>query len=320
MIKVAIVGYGNLGKGVEKALAFQSDMECVGIFTRRDPELISSNSAVYKIEEIKNHKIDVAILCGGSATDLMLQGPELIKDFNIVDSFDTHAKIPEHYERLNKVARENNRLGMISSGWDPGLFSLMRLLGEAILPQGSMATFWGKGVSQGHSDAIRRIEGVKYGIQYTIPKKEAIDKTLAGNGLNLQARDRHLRICYVVLDENAKESEVKEKIVTMPHYFSDYDTEVNFISEEEFFQKHNKMPHGGMVIHHAKTSKENSQAIQFQLTLESNPEFTASVNVACARAVYRAHQEGRVGVVTMFDIPLSYLSPKSDAVLRKELL
>lgn len=320
MIKVAIVGYGNLGKGVEKALKFQDDMKCVGIFTRRNPKELSSDTPVYPIDDVANHDIDVAILCGGSATDLMVQGPELLKHFNIVDSFDTHAKIPEHYETMNQVGKENNRLGMISSGWDPGLFSMIRLLGESILPQGSVSTFWGPGVSQGHSDAIRRIKGVKYGVQYTIPQKEAIEKTMAGKGETLQTRDKHLRRCYVVIEESASKEEIQNQIVTMPHYFSDYDTEVNFISEDEFLKNHTSMPHGGMVIHHANTSDEMSQTIQFQLSLDSNPEFTASVNVACARAVYRAYNEGKTGVVTMFDLPLSYLSTKSDEALRASLL
>lgn len=320
MIKVAIVGYGNLGKGVEKALALQSDMECVGIFTRREPHTIKAQNPVYSIEGISKHQIDVAILCGGSATDLVHQGPSLLKECNIVDSFDTHAKIPEYFEKMNQVAKENGRLGMISTGWDPGLFSMIRLLAESALPQGESTTFWGYGVSQGHSDAIRRIEGVRHAVQYTIPKEEAVEMTMLGKGSELTTRDKHLRRCFVVLEETALEEKVKEAIVSMPHYFSDYDTEVNFISEEVFFNEHMTMPHGGTVIYRGKTSEENIQTIQFKLALDSNPEFTASVNVACARAVYRAFNEGRVGAVTMFDLPLAYLSPKTDEALRKNLL
>lgn len=320
MIKIAIVGYGNLGRGVEQALSFQKDMTCIGIFTRREPSTIKAKNPVYHIDDITNHEIDVAILCGGSATDLMHQGPEILSNFNVVDSFDTHAKIPEHYKNMEEVALHHDKLAMISTGWDPGLFSIMRLLSTAILPQGKYTTFWGRGVSQGHSDAVRRIEGVKNAVQYTIPREEAVKSVLSGDDKDLGTRDKHLRQCYVVKEEWAEEESIREQIVNMPHYFADYDTIVEFIDEETFLKEHNTMPHGGRVIHRANTSPNTSQTMQFILDLDSNPEFTASVNVACARAVYRAYNEGQRGVVTMFEVPLAYLSSKSMMQLREELL
>lgn len=318
-MRVAIVGYGNLGKGVEKAVLQQPDMELVGVFTRRDPKSLDSASPCYSVNDLKDHNVDVAILCGGSATDLISQGPEFAAITNVVDSFDTHARIPEHFADMN-AACGNERLAMISTGWDPGLFSLARLLGEAVLPGGDTTTFWGPGVSQGHSDAIRRIEGVRRGVQYTIPREEAVKAVAEGKGDALTTRDKHLRRCYVVAEEGADQEAIREAIVTMPNYFDEYDTEVNFIDEATFDAEHTAMPHGGRVLRRGETSPGVGQLITFSLDLASNPEFTAAVNVACARAVYRAHQEGRRGCVSIFDLPLAYLSPKSQDDLLAHLL
>lgn len=320
-IRIGVVGYGNLGKGVLKAVKQNEDMEVVGVFTRRDNLVIEGVNTVHisKISEYKND-VDVMILCGGSATDLPKQGPAISEMFNTVDSFDTHAKIPEYFENVDKVAKAAGTLSMISVGWDPGLFSLNRLMGQCILPQGKDYTFWGKGVSQGHSDAIRRIEGVQDGKQYTIPKEEALNKVRNGENPELTTREKHLRVCYVVLKDGADKAKVENEIKTMPNYFSDYDTEVNFISQEELDKNHSGLPHGGFVIRSGVTGDGNKERIEFSLSLDSNPEFTSSVIVAYARAIVRMAKEGKCGACTVFDVPPAYLSPKTGAELRKELL
>lgn len=321
-IKVGIVGYGNLGRGVIKSIAQNPDMSVEAIFTRRDNVEVEGFGTATNISEIEKFKdkIDVMILCGGSATDLPKQGPEISKLFNTVDSFDTHAKIPEYFEAVDKSAKESNHLSIISVGWDPGLFSLNRLISESILPVGEGYTFWGKGVSQGHSDAIRRIEGVKNAVQYTIPKEEALERVRSGENPELTTREKHLRVCYVVLNEGVNEAKVAEEIKTMPNYFDEYDTEVNFISEEVFKKEHSSMPHGGFVIRSGKTGNGNNEQIEFSLKLDSNPEFTSSVLTAYARAIAKMAKEGKKGAITVFDVPPAYLSPKSASQLRKELL
>ena len=321
-IRLGIVGYGNLGRGVEKAIAQNPDMELVAVFTRRSPESLDTNAKAVNMSEILDYKgkIDVMLLCGGSATDLAEQGPEISKHFNTVDSFDTHARIPEYFEMVDNSAKEGGNTSLISTGWDPGLFSLNRLLGECVLPEGDEYTFWGKGVSQGHSDAIRRISGVKRGVQYTVPSEDALSTVRAGEKLDISATDRHERVCYIVLEEGADSASIEKEIVTMPNYFADYKTTVNFISEEEFQNEHTGMPHGGSVFRQGRTGEGTSQVIEFKLNLGSNPEFTSSVLVACARAVNRFASEGRVGAITAFDIPYAYLSPKSGGEIRKELL
>jgi len=323
-IKIGIVGYGNLGKGVEKAIRQNPDMELVAVFTRRDPARLQAETEV-RFEPISaaeqyRGKIDVMILCGGSATDLPEQTPVMARLFNTVDSFDTHARIPEFFEAVDAAAKQGGTLSIISTGWDPGLFSLNRLLAEAILPQGKDYTFWGKGVSQGHSDAIRRVPGVKAGVQYTVPVQEAIDRIRAGETPDLSTREKHVRQCFVVAEEGADKEKIREAIVTMPNYFADYDTTVTFITEEELQTHHRGMPHGGFVIRSGITGESTKQLIEFSLKLESNPEFTASVLVACARAGYRMRREGAVGAKTIFDLPIGYLSPKSPEQLRRELL
>ncbi|MGG1312776.1 diaminopimelate dehydrogenase [Cohnella laeviribosi] len=323
-IKIGIVGYGNLGKGVEKAIRQNPDMELVAVFTRRDPARLQAETEV-RFEPISaaeqyRGKIDVMILCGGSATDLPEQTPVMARLFNTVDSFDTHARIPEFFEAVDAAAKQGGTLSIISTGWDPGLFSLNRLLAEAILPQGKDYTFWGKGVSQGHSDAIRRVPGVKAGVQYTVPVQEAIDRIRAGETPDLSTREKHVRQCFVVAEEGADKEKIREAIVTMPNYFADYDTTVTFITEEELLAHHRGMPHGGFVIRSGITGEGTKQLIEFSLKLESNPEFTASVLVACARAGYRMRREGAVGAKTIFDLPIGYLSPKSPEQLRRELL
>lgn len=323
MIKIAIVGYGNLGRGVERALKQSADMELVGVFSRRNPATVQTDGApAFAMEELiaQKGKIDVCILCGGSATDLPVQTPEITKNFNTIDSFDTHAKIPEHYANVDQAAKENQTVSIISTGWDPGLFSLNRLYAESILPQGDTYTFWGKGVSQGHSDALRRIEGVADAIQYTIPKSEVIEKLKAGEKLELTTRDKHLRECFVVLEETADEKAIKEEIVTMPNYFDEYDTIVHFITAEELKRDHQAMPHGGTVLRTGTTHEDTKQVIEYNLQLESNPEFTASVLVAYARACARLAEEKQFGAFTVLDIAPKYLSPVDDATLRKELL
>ena len=324
MIKVGIVGYGNLGRGVTLAVNSAPDMECVGIFTRRDPSSITPavDFPVYSMEKLGEFKgkIDVLLLCGGSATDLPKNTATLLKDFNTVDSFDTHAKIPEYYSALEKVAKENNTLSAISIGWDPGVFSIARMLFGAVLPNGNDYTFWGKGVSQGHSDAIRRIEGVKNAIQYTIPKEEALDSVRNGLNPTLTAREKHLRECFVAICEGADKKEIENQIKTMPNYFADYDTVVNFVSEEEVKKMQQKLSHGGFVFRSGNTTEENSHLLELSLKLDSNPEFTGSVLTSYGRAVARLSKEGKCGVVTVFDVPLKYLSPMSEEQLREHLL
>lgn len=324
-IKVGIVGYGNLGKGVEAALKRAPDMELVGVFTRREPSglrLLDPATPAYRLAEIDafHEKIDVLILCGGSKQDLPKQGPALAALFNTVDSFDTHAKIPEYFDAVDRAARQAGTTAIISVGWDPGLFSLNRLFGEAILPEGDTYTFWGKGLSQGHSDAVRRVPGVKAGVQYTIPSPEAMAQVRSGARPTLTTREKHRRECYVVLEDGADPAEVERQIVTMPHYFADYDTTVHFISEEELRRDHAAMPHGGFVIRSGSTGEGTAQLMEFSLKLGSNSEFTASVLVAYARAAYRLNRRGRIGAKTVLDVAPGLLSPKSPEQLRKELL
>lgn len=321
-IKVGILGYGNLGRGVELAISKSEDMELVAVFTRRDNVVTNMGVTCINVNKIIEYrdKIDVLIMCGGSATDLPVQGVQMIKHFNTVDSFDTHARIPEYFDAMDKVAKENGKLGIISVGWDPGLFSIARMLFGAVLPNGNDYTFWGKGVSQGHSDAIRRVNGVKAGVQYTIPKTEALDKVRNSENPNLTARDKHLRECFVVAKEGADQKQIEQDIKNMPNYFADYDTIVHFITEEELKREHNAMPHGGFVIRSGKTTDEHKHILEFSLKLDSNPEFTSSVLVAYARAIAKLSKEGKTGAVTVFDIPLTYLSAKKPEELRKNLL
>lgn len=323
MIKVGIVGYGNLGKGVKKAVSQACDMELTGIFTRRDPASIqpAGMTPVYGLEDAVQFEkeIDVMILCGGSATDLPQQTPEFAARFNVVDSFDTHARIPEHFDRVNQAAVKAGKTAAISIGWDPGLFSLNRLIAESILPEGNSYTFWGRGVSQGHSDAIRRIEGVADARQYTIPVPEAIESVRNGENPDLSTRQKHTRDCYVVAEEGADLERIESEIIHMPNYFSDYDTTVHFITKEELADNHSSLPHGGFVMR-SGTTGDNSHLIEYSLKLDSNPEFTASVLTAVARAVVRMNQEGLAGARTIFDIPAGYLSWKSPEELRKSML
>ena len=326
-IRVGIMGYGNLGRGVECALKQNPDMELVAVFSRRNPDTVSiltKGVKVYSADDVQNMQdaIDVLIICGGSATDLPKQTKEYAKYFNVVDSFDTHANIPQHYEAVNEAAMEAGNIAMISVGWDPGMFSLNRLYGGAILPQGSDYTFWGKGVSQGHSDAIRRVEGVANGKQYTVPVEEALMRVRSGENPVLSTREKHTRECFVVAKEGADKEKIVSDIKNMPNYFADYDTTVNFITEEELKEKHSGIPHGGFVIRSGKTgwNEENTHIIEYSLKLDSNPEFTASVLVAYARAAYRMNQEGMKGCKTVFDVAPAYLSPLSGEELRKHLL
>lgn len=321
-IKIGIVGYGNLGKGVELAIRQNTDLELVAVFTRRDPQSIPTQAQAIHIDQITEYRdiIDVMIICGGSSTDLPEQVPYIAQWFNTVDSFDTHAKIPEFFNTVNKAAKDHNKLSLISTGWDPGLFSMLRLLGESILPQGETYTFWGKGLSQGHSDAIRRISGVKGGVQYTIPIESALDRVRQGENPVLTTAEKHERICYVVAEDGADTSVIEHTIKTMPNYFADYNTTVHFISEEELKANHSAMPHGGKVFRSGITGTDTKQNIEFGLTLESNPEFTASVLVAFSRAVYKLAQKGETGAMTVYDIPLGALSPKSAEDLRREIL
>lgn len=326
-IRIGIAGYGNLGKGVEHSLAQNPDMELVAVFTRRKPEDLSiytKSAKVLNIDSIKDmvDEIDVMILCGGSATDLPIQGPEMAKLYNTIDSFDTHAKIPEYFESMDKVAKENGNVSIISVGWDPGMFSINRLYAESVLVDGNTYTFWGKGVSQGHSDAIRRVEGVKNAIQYTVPIQDALESVRNAENPTLSTREKHLRECYVVAEEGADKARIEAEIKNMPNYFSDYNTVVNFISEEELKANHNKMPHGGFVLRSGKTGEngQNNHIIEYSLKLDSNPEFTSSVLVAYARAAYRLSKSGDKGAKTVFDIAPAMLSPKSSADIRKELL
>ena len=342
-IRIGILGYGNLGRGVESAIAHNEDMELVGVFTRRNPEdvtILTKTAKVARAEEAPDwkDKLDVMILCGGSATDLPAQTPKYAADYNVVDSFDTHAKIPEHFAAVDKAAREAGNTAVISAGWDPGMFSLNRLYGSAVLPDGKDYTFWGRGVSQGHSDAIRRIAGVKDARQYTIPVESALEAIRSGETPELTTRQKHTRECFVVAEEGADKAAIEKEIVTMPNYFADYDTTVHFvdqetllrehdttvhfISQEEMERDHRSLPHGGFVIRSGKTGwdLEHNHVIEYSLKLDSNPEFTSSVIVACARAAYRMKQEGMTGCKTILDLPPAYLSSKSGEELRKELL
>lgn len=326
-VRIGILGYGNLGRGIECAIRQNQDMELVAVFTRRDPQQVKIQTegvSVYKVDQITEFqdKIDVLILCGGSATDLPKQTPEYAKYFNVIDSFDTHANIPQHFADVDEVAKANGHVAMISVGWDPGMFSLNRLYAESILPEGKDYTFWGKGVSQGHSDAIRRVKGVKDGKQYTIPVDAALEAVRSGSNPELTTRQKHTRECFVVAEEGADLAQIEHDIKTMPNYFSDYDTTVHFISEEELKRDHSGIPHGGFVIRSGKTglNKEHNHIIEYSLKLDSNPEFTASVLVAYARAVYRMQQEGMKGCKTVFDVAPAYLSPMSGEELRAHLL
>lgn len=326
-IKIGILGYGNLGRGVECAVKQNDDMELVAVFTRRNPEdvkILTETATVCNVADVEDwkDKIDVMIICGGSATDLPKQTPVYAKMFNVIDSFDTHARIPEHFANVDAAAKEGGHVGIISVGWDPGMFSLNRLYANAILPDGNDYTFWGKGVSQGHSDAIRRVEGVKDGKQYTIPVEAALKAVRNGENPELTTRQKHTRECFVVLEEEADAAKVEEEIKTMPNYFSDYDTTVHFISEEELKANHSGIPHGGFVLRSGKTGwdGENKHLIEYSLKLDSNPEFTSSVLIAYARAAYRLASEGQSGCKTVFDIAPAYLSAKSGEELRKHML
>ena len=326
-IKIGILGYGNLGRGVECAIKQNPDMELAAVFTRRNPDdvkILTEGVKVYPVDEMEKMKdsIDVLILCGGSATDLPVQTPKHASMFNVVDSFDTHAKIPEHFAQVDEAAKQSGKVGIISVGWDPGMFSLNRLYANVILREGNDYTFWGKGVSQGHSDAVRRIEGVKDARQYTIPVPAALEAVRAGKNPELSTREKHTRECFVVAEEGADKARIEEEIKTMPNYFSDYDTTVHFITEEEMKANHSGLPHGGCVIRSGKTgwNQEHNHVIEYSLNLDSNPEFTASVIVAYARAAYRMNKEGMSGCKTVFDVAPAYLSEKSGEELRAHLL
>lgn len=325
-IRIGIVGYGNIGRGVERAIARNQDMELKAVFTRRDPasvQIETENVDVMKIDDIASMKgkVDVMVLCGGSATDLPVMGPEIAEHFNTIDSFDTHARIPAYFASVDEAARKGGNVSIISVGWDPGMFSLNRLYAEAILPQGSTYTFWGKGVSQGHSDAIRRVEGVKNGIQYTVPVEDAVGRVRNGDAPDLTTREKHLRECYVVAEEGADLAKIEKTIKEMPNYFDAYDTTVTFITEEELKREHSKMPHGGFVIRSGETGKEgNKHIIEYSLKLDSNPEFTASVLICYARAAFRLAQQGESGARSVYDIAPGLLSVKSAEELRAEIL
>ena len=327
-IRVAIAGYGNLGRGTQAAIKQNPDMQLVCVFSRRDPAsvtLIDPSVPVYAMDDIEQYKddIDVLILCGGSKSDLPEQGPVFAGLFNIVDSFDTHAKIPEYFSALDAPAKKANKVAMLSVGWDPGLFSINRLYGEAILPVGETYTFWGKGLSQGHSDAVRRVAGVKSGVQYTLPSESAMARVRSGEQPTLSTREKHTRECYIVLADGADADLVRDAIVTMPDYFADYDTAVHFIDQQTFESEHGKMPHGGFVIRSGVSgidNEQNNQVLEFSLKLGSNPEFTSSVLVAYARAAYKMNLAGDSGAKTVLDVAPSLLSPKTPAQLRKELL
>ena len=325
-MKIAIYGYGNLGRGVECAVINSGDAELFGVFTRRAPETVKTVSGcnVYHVDDILNYKddIDVVIICGGSATDLPTMTPDLAKSFNVVDSFDTHANIPQHFNNVNDAAKGTNHTALISGGWDPGMFSINRLYASAVLPDGKDYTFWGKGVSQGHSDAIRRIDGVKDAKQYTVPIDEALNAVRSGLQPELTTRQKHLRECFVVAEDGADKARIENEIKTMPNYFADYDTIVHFISEEELKRDHAGIPHGGFVIRTGKTgiNHENSHVIEYSLKLDSNPEFTASVLVAYARAINKLYNRGDYGCKTVFDIAPADLSPLTNEELRKTML
>lgn len=325
-IRIGIVGYGNIGRGVEQSVKRNADMELKAVFTRRDPASVKIQTEGAEVKhfddmEAMKDEIDVMILCGGSATDLPVIGPKVAASFNTIDSFDTHAKIPEYFANVDKAAKEGKNVSIISVGWDPGMFSLNRLYAESILVQGSTYTFWGKGVSQGHSDAIRRIEGVKNGIQYTVPIEAAVDQVRSGSEPELTTRQKHLRECYVVAEEGADKAAIEEAIKTMPNYFDEYDTTVTFITEEELKANHSKMPHGGFVIRTGETGCEgNKHVIEYSLRLDSNPEFTGSVLVAYARAAYRLSKKGESGARSVFDIAPAMLSQMTPEELRAHML
>ena len=324
-IRIGIVGYGNLGRGVEAAIAQNPDMRTAGIYTRRAPaqlNTLGADVAVYRMDELAGHqgRLDVLILCGGSKDDLPGQSPQLAARFCLVDSFDTHARIPEHFAAVDAAAQAGRTTALISAGWDPGMFSLNRLLGEALLPRGETYTFWGKGLSQGHSDAIRRVPGVAAGVQYTIPIEDAVERVRSGERPQLSTREKHRRECFVVLNDGADADAVRRAIVGMPHYFDQYDTTVHFIGADELAREHGAMPHGGFVIRSGSTGASSQQVIEYGLKLDSNPEFTASVLVAYARAVHRLHAAGQHGCKTVFDVPPGLLSPRSASELRAELL
>ncbi|HLR16064.1 MAG TPA: diaminopimelate dehydrogenase [Bacillota bacterium] len=324
-IKVGIIGYGNLGRGAEASIAQQPDMELVAIFSRRGAEGVEplfEQTTVEHVDEAEKYvdDIDVMILCGGSATDLPEQTPKFAEKFNTVDSFDTHANIPAYFESVDHVAQKSGKTNIISVGWDPGLFSVNRVMAEAILPKGETYTFWGKGLSQGHSDAVRRIEGVKAGVQYTIPSEEAIERVRQGENPELSTAEKHKRVCYIVPEEGASKEKIEETIVTMPNYFADYDTTVHFITEEDMERDHQKMPHGGFVIRSGETGDGNNQIYEFSLALDSNPAFTSSVLVAYARAAYRMNKEGRTGAKTVYDVAPNDISVQAPDILRRDTL
>ena len=324
-IKIGIVGYGNLGKGAVAAIRQTPDMELAAIFTRREPESLNLDDPSIQVAHISEaadyqDKIDVMLLCGGSAHDLPEQTPHFASLFNTVDSFDTHAKIPEFYQSVNEVAAKHNTTAIISVGWDPGLFSINRVMADAILPNGENYTFWGKGLSQGHSDAVRRVSGVKNGVQYTIPADAAMEKVRSGENPELSTSEKHRRVCYIVPEEGSDRAAIENEIKTMPNYFADYDTEVNFITEEELKRDHSKAPHGGFVIRGGNTGEGNKQIYEFSLKLDSNPEFTASVLVAYARAAHRMSKEKLYGAKTVYDVAPGYISPRSPEELRKDFL
>ena len=326
-IRIGIMGYGNLGRGIECAVKNNPDMELAAVFTRRNPDsvkILTEGVSVYHADEAKDHadEIDVLILCGGSATDLPVQTPEYAKYFTVVDSFDNHSKIPEHYANVDAAAKPNGNVAVISAGWDPGMFSLNRVYANAVLPNGKDYTFWGKGVSQGHSDAVRRVAGVKDCRQYTIPVTSALERIRGGETPDLITREKHTRECFVVAEEGADLAQIEHDIVTMPAYFADYDTTVHFITEEEMKRDHSALPHGGFVIRSGKTgwNLEHNHVIEYSLKLDSNPEFTSSVIAACARAAYRMKQEGMSGCKTILDIPPAYLCAQSDEFLRAHML
>ena len=321
-IRIGIVGWGNLGRGVEKAAAQTRDMAVAGVFTRRDPRTIDSKAKAFKIDDLKKFKgkVDVLLLCGGSATDLPVLGPALARLFSSVCSYDTHAKIPAYFKKVDAAAKKGKNLALISTGWDPGLFSMARVLAQSVLPEGKDYTFWGRGVSQGHSDAIRRVPGVKNAVQYTVPIQGALDAVRSGKLPDFATREKHKRLCFVVPQPGADLSAISKAIVEMPNYFADYDTEVTFITEEELKRDHAGLPHGGFVLRTGKTGKASKQMIEFRLELDSNPEFTASVMIASARAVFRMRKAGRTGAITVFDVPIGNLSPLSPEKLRAQQL
>ena len=321
-IRIGIVGWGNLGRGVEKAAAQSRDIAVAAVFTRRDPKGIDSKAKAFPMEALPKlkGKIDVLLLCGGSATDLPVQGPALAKLCNTVCSFDTHAKIPAYFKKVDAAARRSRHLAFISTGWDPGLFSMARVLAQSVLPVGKDYTFWGRGVSQGHSDALRRVPGVKNAVQYTVPIPAALEAVRAGKDPDLTTRQKHERLCYVVPQPGADQAAIRKAIVEMPNYFADYDTTVNFITEEELKRDHAGLPHGGFVLRSGRTGAASRQMVEFRLQLDSNPEFTASVMIASARAVHRMRKAGRVGAMTVFDVPIGELSPQTPEQLRREQL